>query len=685
MFRLKNIFILIIFIILSTLFSQPSNFFSEKVNVGDVSDKDIFAQKNHKFIDESATQKLIKDKTNAIQDVYVSNEIILETISSDFDTFIQSIIDTKSLLALKKKESEEYDEGETTNTFNFEEFKMNKISDVTNPFEFTNSELTLFLSLSKEELQKLSDIFTKELENVYESRVTGDNLEEVKRKFKNNSNFYYFFSKDIANLVLSKVSNSFEPNFIFDEEATNQRKEKASNNVDDIYKVIQKGERIVSSGEVVTEEQVEKLIELGLIKTNFNYTDVLLQLPYIALIFTLFYLYSFHFYKKEFSSISKYLFILCSIALVILTTNLIKDTFYSFIPFLTVLMIFMVFWGRKFVIFSSIILGLLLNISDFNYLSLSVIAGIVLILTFSRSGKRINLLISGILLGLALALSDAIVVYSIEGHFDAKSHLSFIFTSFSASVLTVGLIPLLENLLGMVTSVRLYELSDPNHPLLKRLMREALGTYTHSLMVGNLSEMAAEEIGANGLLLRVGSYFHDVGKLKQPEYFIENSTPSKNPHNDLEPIESANIIREHPIDSVKMCKEFKLPEPIINLIASHHGDAVLYHLYQPAKDKDANVDLNDFKYQTPTPKTKEEGILLLADSTEAYSRVLIGEPKEIVEEKLKEMIFSKVKHGILRDCALSMKDLDVIIKTFTNYLVNSNHERISYKKDNNRN
>lgn len=679
MFRLKNVLILLAFILFTTLISQPSNFYYETLEVGDVADKNILSPKNHRYLDIVATNKLKEEAVLEVQAVYIESDENYNALSKDFNEFVTSINAAREEILTKQDELN--NETSKLTQAEYETFRSEKIKEIDNPFDFSKEEINHFLGLESSALSKVNEILSKELRLVFDERITVENLDAVRTKFKNTTNFHYLFSEQITEALLDKVSSKITPNFILDITETDLRKTEAEEKVDDVYKAIKKGEMVVGIGDVITEEQYQKLEELDYIKSDKNYFDVFKQLPYFFLIFSLFYFYCFHFYKKQFSSLKSYLFLLISISLVVALTSFIKDTFFSPIPFLTLLMIYMVFWGRKFVVFASIVLGLLLSMGDFVFLSLALIAGIVMTLSFSSSSKRINLIISGISVGCVLFLADMIVYFTLEQSFNFQMHFAFLFSAFGASVITVGLIPVLENSLGLVTSVRLYELSDPNHPLLKRLMREALGTYTHSLMVGNLAEMAAEEIKANGLLLRVGAYFHDVGKLKNPEYFIENSTPQSNPHNLLDPKESASIIRNHPIDSVKMCKEYNLPSPIIDLIASHHGDALLYHLWNPAKDKNPESSIDDFKYQTPTPKTKEEGILLLADSTEAYSRVLLNESKDAIESKLRIMIMQKVEHGVLKDCELTLKDLEKIIATFTNYLVNSNHKRISYSSD----
>lgn len=660
--------------------SQPTNLFEEDVKLGEVSDNTIFSPKTIQFIDSDATKKLKEEKLNEVQDIYSRDEKVLDDIVLNLNVFFNEIHRIKDFSSRKlPNEKTEVSQSE------LKKEKEKLLSSSKNVYQFNQDEFEVLFNLSSNDLNKLRDIIQKEIERIYTAGVTKENLESTKIDFislKDNTSFYLFFSKEVTEPLINKIAKNLKPNFTIDKETTSTKKDEALLSVGDVYIDVKKGETIVSAGDVVTELQIEKLEKLGIINQTYNFKDSLKQLPYFALIFLVFYVYGFLFHKKMFNKTKTFLFLNGFITLVVISTNLIHDTladFFLFLPLLTSLMIAMVFWGKRFVITYSIIIGLVALVGDISYLAISVIAGLMLTVGFNKNNKRINIIISGIILGGVLSFSGLVVNYSFNQSFSPETAFSLLISSFVASVLTVGLIPLIENALGLVTSVKLYELSDQNHKLLKELMRNALGTYTHSIMVGNLAEMAADAIGADGLLLKIGAYFHDVGKLKNPQYFIENTTPTQNPHNSLKPQESAEIIRRHPIDSVEMCRRHNIPEPIIKLIASHHGDAILYHLVEKAKEEKQEIHLEDFKYQTPTPKTKEEGILLLADSTEAFSRVIIDKPKEIIENEIRNMIFNKVKHGVLRDCALTLKELDIIIETFVNYLVNSNHQRISYK------
>ncbi|QST02373.1 HDIG domain-containing protein (plasmid) [Pontibacillus sp. ALD_SL1] len=675
MFKLRYISLLLFFVFVSAFVSQPTSMFEEEISLGEVSDKTIFAPRSVTYVDKEATEQLKQEKLSSIKDIYSMDETVSETIIQDFDQFIKELILAKENLAKSNSEEEK------------KPSKNEIISNLHNPYNLSEEEVNKFLSLTIGELEKMNDIFQKELELIFESGITEGNVESVRKNFqelKNNTNFYLFFSKEIIETLSHHLSNQITPNFILDEEATNKKKLDELASVGDVVIEIKKREAIVNIGDRVNEIQIKKLEELGIINQSYNYEEAFMQLPLFILFFGLFYIYGFTFKKEAFSKMRTFLFIFSSMSVVIVLTNVIPESFLNFslfLPLLTILMIFTVFWGRSFIIVASIVLGALVSPGDLDYLLVSVTSGFLLAVGFKPNSKRINILFSGVILGIVLGLSELGISYALSAAIHIDTSISLLACSFIAAVLTVGLIPLVENSLGLVTSVRLYELSDPNHKLLKNLMKHALGTYTHSIMVGNLAEMAAEEIGANGLLLKIGAYFHDVGKLKNPHYFIENTTPDNNPHDLLDPYESAQIIRRHPLDSIEMCRKYNLPEPIIRLIASHHGDSYLNHFYERAKESNPETNKEDFRYQTPTPSSKEEGILLLADSTEAYARFLSSSDidRDDFARRIESNILEKVEEGILRNCSLSLHDLDKITKVFVNYLVNSNHERISYK------
>lgn len=692
MFKFKNVFLLAFVILLCSLAIQPSNFIFETIKVGELSEKDIFAPKSITYVDEKATEQLQQEALLQVQDVYDHDKNVYTQIEEDMNTFLTSLSskkDTinKTLSAEKEKETKEQ--------IDLDSFVSKELATVDNPFNFSEKELEAFLSVDFNSLKKYTDRLLLELKvTLYDKGVNEEQLESERANFKATANellFYTTGSVDkVASSISEKLSNRMTANFLLNIEETKAREQEAIDSIEPIYKQVTKGELIIAQGVKVSDDTYEKLKQLGLIETQFEYKEFLFQIPYVSLLLILFHLYCFKFFAPVFNRFRNYIFLLVGIFLLMLSSNFIDDLRLFLVPLVVFLLTSTIIWGRTFVVSLSVILGFLLYSGEFVYATSTIIIGFIIALHYKPNGDRMHLIRTGVLVGLVFVLSQFIFKFTIDQGLTVLSlqfenNLWFLISTFSASILTIGIIPIIERSLNIVTNFRLYEYNNQAHPLLKRLVMEAPGTYDHSIKVGNLAEIAADNIGANGLLVRVAAYYHDVGKIHHPEYFIENTTPGTNPHAKLSPQESANVILAHPIDSVRLCKEYRLPQSVIDLVASHHSDSLLSHFYAIEKEANAEADESLFRYKCPTPKSKEEGILMLADVTEAYSRVLFEKDisRDEVEKAIRKLINSKISQGDLRDCALTFDDLETIIETFVNYLVKSNHKRISYKTNEN--
>lgn len=253
-----------------------------------------------------------------------------------------------------------------------------------------------------------------------------------------------------------------------------------------------------------------------------------------------------------------------------------------------------------------------------------------------------------------------------------------------SAVLAVGVLPLLESMFNLVTPQMLLELSIPTQPLLRQLQTEAPGTYHHSILVANLAEAAADQVGANALLCRVGCYYHDIGKTRRPIFFKENQMDQPNPHDGMEPQVSAAILAAHVRDGLAMAEKYKLPQPVRDLIAQHHGDSFMAYFYHKAKTAaeaaGKEVDPKDYCYDGPKPQTKEAAIVMMADSVEAAARTLKERSVEAITKFVHDMIRSKLDGGQLDEAPLTLRDLDQIEKAFIKTLTGIYHERIEYPK-----
>jgi hypothetical protein len=242
-----------------------------------------------------------------------------------------------------------------------------------------------------------------------------------------------------------------------------------------------------------------------------------------------------------------------------------------------------------------------------------------------------------------------------------------------------SLIPL-ESILGIITNISLLELSDLNRPLLKRLAMHAPGTYHHSLMVGNMAEAAAEQIGANSLLARVGSYYHDVGKTNKPLYFSENQSGGKNKHDDLAPTMSALVLIAHVKEGVELAREYRLNQPIVDFIQQHHGASLMPFFYQKAIEQQSTtvVEEENFRYLGPKPQSRETAICMLADSAEAASRTLSNPTHGSIKSLVEKIVNNKFVDSQLDECDLTLKDLHMIVESFVRVLAGYLHSRVEY-------
>jgi putative nucleotidyltransferase with HDIG domain len=250
----------------------------------------------------------------------------------------------------------------------------------------------------------------------------------------------------------------------------------------------------------------------------------------------------------------------------------------------------------------------------------------------------------------------------------------------SSALLVLGVLPFLESFFSKTTSIKLLELADFNQPLLKKLMMESPGTYHHSLIMASLAEQAAEAIGANSLMARVGAYYHDVGKLSNPEYFIENQQPDANPHDPLKPAMSSLVVISHVKEGVALARQYGIDKVIVDSIEQHHGTSLIHYFYHRALEQDKEITTESFRYPGPKPQTKENAILMIADAVEAASRSVEehtpGRLKDIVEK----VINNKFTDGQFSECPITLHDLGSIAESMAATLGGIYHARIEYQQ-----
>ncbi|WP_033544107.1 HD family phosphohydrolase [Planococcus sp. CAU13] len=308
--------------------------------------------------------------------------------------------------------------------------------------------------------------------------------------------------------------------------------------------------------------------------------------------------------------------------------------------------------------------------------------GLVGVYLIESDDRRARLLQTSLLVAIANALFIGFYLLLSQSQYD-MAEIGYYFTASIISgllsgALTIGLLPFFEWAFGLLSPMRLIELSNPNHPLLKKILTETPGTYHHSVMVANLADASCEAIGANGLLARVGCYYHDIGKTKRPQYFIENQVNIANPHDSLPPKTSRDIILAHGSQGAELLRKHKMPKEIIDIAEQHHGTSLLKYFYYKEKEKNPELAEKDFRYTGPKPQTKENAIIMAADSIEAAVRSMKDPTSEKIKKLVDAIIDDKLKDGQFDECDLTMKELKTVKNVMCETLNGIFHTRIEY-------
>jgi len=492
----------------------------------------------------------------------------------------------------------------------------------------------------------------------------------------------------VAKALGSFVDKNLKANWVLNEESTERERRKAVDAVEPVR--IRRGQFIVREGDIVTEQQMALLVELGMVGPRVRFAAVAGACLMSALIIGVIYVYLRAHHPEVFGS--QKLAVLASVLMVSVVTIGGMAAFTGFlIPAATGVLLVASLFDRRFgVLFSACMTLVTGTVTGFDvrFMALALSGGLTASLVLRSDWNRMHLIRAGFVV--ALTNTAIYIGLGLTGTVPLDDVLSWrdmlmvmVDGPFSA-VLAVGLLPLFEAAFGIITPIKLLELSNPEHPLLHRLLLEAPGTYHHSIMVANLAEAAAMAIGADSLLARVGAYYHDVGKIKRPYFFTENQIQGMdNPHDKMSPTLSATVIMSHVRDGLELAKEHKVPQVIQDFIAEHHGTMLASYFYNKAAEgsggKDARVPEEwDFRYEGPRPRTKETAVVMLADGVEAAVRSLSKPTPARIESLVRKMINDRLMDHQLDRCDLTLKELDIVSETFTKVLAGMFHTRIEY-------
>ncbi len=560
------------------------------------------------------------------------------------------------------------------------------------PSDFGDADWLLVVSMTKDELSSLFDmvygVSQQELTVGYQEENSDEVISRIVLQVSEQSDL----SAQVSRLLTQVLQRDIKANIVFDQEATRLKQDEAASAV--LPVTYMKGQNIVMKGEVVTPDQFSVLDRMGLLDQPDSTLDYSLSaILYIALLFVVYIVYILNFEKKLAENI-KHIAILSilTVLTVAVTAILARVAPDILITTMAVILAAVLISTKNAVSYAVFISLLIITVltgkhafftdTSFEKVIISILGGIFSAVTLKKAAFRAGPILAGLTAGIPGVLLQ-IVLWKENMVADAAvlpGMAWLVVSGVMSGVVAIGLLPPFESLFKITTPAKLLELSDPNHPLLKRLLLEAPGTYHHSLFVGNLAEAGSEAVGANALLARVGSYYHDVGKLKNPMYFVENQRNNVNPHDHLSPEQSAEIIMSHVTAGYEMLGKYNMPSEIKKIQLQHHGNTPVVFFYHKAKKSTGQADINDYRYPCPRPDTMEGAIVMLADTVEAAMRTLDEPTEEETFEFIKKLIQTKYDDGQLDLTPLTRRDLTAIARAFANVYNGMLHGRIKYPK-----
>lgn len=671
----QKILFFLAFTILITGVIASQNFFFQNIIENGISKRDIIAQKTLTVEDVKRTEQRKKELSQKVEPVLTPAE----------DDFIKNNLATlqSSVMQIRKKDAPD----------------NNKKEEIAILFDLSDNSkkdfiINYLLKTDETSLHEAFDKATLTLSNVLRTGITDRDYENINQIIENN--IVSDVSKRQVSVIKAMLEQVIVPNLVVDEFATEIQKKNAQNSVKPYEVVFQKGDKILFEGEPVTRLKRDALRQAG-----YNVYEIswhgLLAIYIIVLIGTSLFLIYIKYFEKEFLE-PRYLSISASLAFLLTFIGVILPTGTSpyVLPVPAFLILMSIFTKPRIAFVSCVILLSIMTIGyqyNVQYLVAFMLLSLLAIVSISqiRYAERVDVIKTGFNIGLA-GIVIILSIYVLEKCLIEVSNVLiikncvFIFLNgVISSIIASGSLPLFESVFKIITPYGLAELGDHNQKLLKRLQMDAPGTYHHSLMVSNLCEAAAEAIGADPILARVGALYHDVGKLKRPLFFVENQSYFliENPHNKFTPRISKMIITSHTKDGVEIAKEYRLPQVIQNFITQHHGEGLASYFYNQAVKEEGleNVKEEQFRYTGPKPNMKETAILMIADAVESAVRSLKNPTPEEIEAMIDKIIVERLNDGQLSDSPLTLKDIKTIAMTFSRILRGMQHNRIKYQEN----
>ena len=671
----RNVFCFVVFTVLMAITISSQNYFFQKIIENGVSKADIPAKRDMRVVDTVKTEQLKKKAMQSVEPILTQAED--ESIVTNLSNLYNYVIKIRQKDAPDKEKRDElkmlFDESDTQGIVDY----MLKSDEAVLHHVFDKAQTTLTSILNV-------GISSIDFENDKVSTIIRNNLPQNVSRIQ-------------GNIIVGILKQVIVPNLVVDDMATKIARKNAADAVKPYEVLFKKGQNIVIEGELVNTLKLDALRKAGYNILTVNWLGILGIYLLITFLTFVFLQYEKNFEKQFYNA--KYMTIMGCFTLILAFVSAVLPTGFSpyIIPIPAYTILLSIFTTPRNAFFASTIITALIAIGM--HWNIEVITSFMLLNTVVMTAmsklkfsKRSDLLvvstkisISGLLITGGIYFLEKLMM-DIENAFILED-LGFILinTFVISGVFLLGVLPIIENAFKVMTPYGLAELADHNQELLKRLMQEAPGTFNHSLTVSHMCENAAEAIGANPVLARVGAMYHDIGKLLRPMFFVENQSfyGIENPHNSCTPRFSKMLITAHPKDGLELAKDAHLPQVIFNFITQHHGTSLVSYFYNEAlKEEGAdNVNEEQFRYPGPKPNTKETAILMIADAVESAVRAAKNPSNDDIDSIINKIITERLNDGQLSDSPLTLKDVTTIGETFSRMLRGMHHKRIKYNDD----
>ena len=652
------------------------------ISVGTVPTHTITA--NRDVVDEITTAQLRRNAAAAVTPTYYYAQGVTEEVFADFDKIFQQFD-----AAIQYSETLE-------NYSAYRNYSADELAyarTILTELDLLDFQLRTLLNTPRTDLTSLRETLYAALQNAMTSSVMEGHETEAVSSIMQIIGYRVDNTSLLLNVVQPLLKNVVRPNMVIDQAATEAARQLARDSVEPI--VYKQGQNIVVKGEGRVEKyQYDMLANLGLLSNTSSDLNIYLGATLLVVLVLFIGLFTLRLIDEKNARNNKRLVLIFTILNVTLALSILLrmiDIYLAPIALCAILLAAML--GLRTAVVTNVTIAVLISAlaagGDSSYTSemvhlmaCAIISGSISALIVYKRSNRLRIIAAGVAAGISnflIMLALGLMTSSTQGAVLSTALWSMI-GGLLSGLLAIGIQPVLEAIFNLATPTKLMELSNPNHPLLRRLLLEAPGTYHHSIVVANLAEAAAEAVGANPLLARVGGYYHDVGKLRRPHYFKENQLGADNKLSEVDPYTAAQIIIAHPRDGVSLARNYRLPKEVCTMIQEHHGNTPVMYFYSKAVQEmgEDAVDIASFRYDSQPPSTKEGALLLLCDTIEAAVRSMNNPTPDAIEEFIVKLVRGKLQDGQLSQSPLTLRDIDAICQACTTVLNGVFHERIEY-------